>query len=246
MDRPRASGYDQYLHQHQQSSMGTTDGAYMGTTHQRCGKDVIPQKRWPYGPRRDREAPWAATTRKQGRRMSKPYKPQPRRAETRECYNCEKPEHLARTCKKPQRKEAAMRIRVCTTPWAGQPATTTCAGHIWAAKTPDGTYRYPRRDKRLRHDRSTKGLAILEKVEIKETDTRGTQVEEDYSDSTWIALDSKRPRGCHNWSHYDETWAPWESARKCRQLLEKQQEKLEKESMTLKATGRNEKKQKRA
>ena len=45
----------------------------------------------------------------QGRRMSKPYKPQPRRAETRECYNCGKPGHLARTCKKPQqeRKEVA-------------------------------------------------------------------------------------------------------------------------------------------
>jgi hypothetical protein len=25
-------------------------------------EDVIPQKRWPYGPRRDWEAPWAATT----------------------------------------------------------------------------------------------------------------------------------------------------------------------------------------
>jgi len=29
-----------------------------------------------------------------------------------------------------------------------------------------------------------KGLAILEKAEIKKTDTHGTQVEEDYSDST--------------------------------------------------------------
>jgi hypothetical protein len=33
-----------------------------------------------------------------------------------------------------------------------------------------------------------KRLAILKKAEIKETDTHRTQVEEDYSDSTWIAL----------------------------------------------------------
>ncbi len=38
---------------------------------------------------------------KQERRMSKPYKPQPQWAETCKCYNCGKPEHLARTCKKP-------------------------------------------------------------------------------------------------------------------------------------------------
>jgi len=41
--------------------------------------------------------------------MSKLYKPQLWWAETHECYNCEKPEHFARTCKKPQweRKEVA-------------------------------------------------------------------------------------------------------------------------------------------
>ncbi len=46
---------------------------------------------------------------KQEQRMSKPYKPQLWWAETHKCYNCEKPEHLARTCKKPQqeRKEVA-------------------------------------------------------------------------------------------------------------------------------------------
>jgi len=33
--------------------------------------------------------------------MSKLYKPQSQWAETHKCYNCEKPEHLARTCKKP-------------------------------------------------------------------------------------------------------------------------------------------------
>jgi hypothetical protein len=33
-----------------------------------------------------------------------------------------------------------------------------------------------------------KKLAILKKAEIKETNTHETQIEEDYSDSTWIAL----------------------------------------------------------
>ncbi len=37
---------------------------------------------------------------KQEQRMSKPYKPQSWWAKTCKCYNCEKPEHLARTCKK--------------------------------------------------------------------------------------------------------------------------------------------------
>jgi hypothetical protein len=45
-----------------------------------------------------------------------------------------------------------------------------------------------------------KGLAILKKAEIEETDTRGTQVEEDYSDSTWIALDSDAdPEDVDDW-----------------------------------------------
>jgi len=38
---------------------------------------------------------------KQEWRMSKPYKSQLWWAETHECFNCEKPEHLARICKKP-------------------------------------------------------------------------------------------------------------------------------------------------
>jgi len=46
------------------------------------------------------QQPWV----KQEQRMSKPYKPQFWWAETCECYNCEKPEHLARTCKKPQQE----------------------------------------------------------------------------------------------------------------------------------------------
>ncbi len=52
----------------------------------------------------------------------------------------------------------------------------------------DGAGWYPQRPKKGRNGYDTtgqpKGLAILEKAEIKETDTRGTQVEEDYSDST--------------------------------------------------------------
>jgi len=37
--------------------------------------------------------------------------------------------------------------------------------------------------KQLQHNRSTEGINI-KKAEIKETDTHGTQVEEDYSNST--------------------------------------------------------------
>jgi hypothetical protein len=38
--------------------------------------------------------------------------------------------------------------------------------------------------KQLQHNRSTKRLAILKKVKIKEINTHETQIEEDYSDST--------------------------------------------------------------
>jgi hypothetical protein len=52
----------------------------------------------------------------------------------------------------------------------------------------DGAGWYPQRPKKGRNGYDTtgrpKGLAILKKAEIKETDTHGTQVEEDYSDST--------------------------------------------------------------
>ena len=52
----------------------------------------------------------------------------------------------------------------------------------------DGAEWYPQKPEKGRNGYDTtgrpKGLAILKKAEIKETDTHGTQVEEDYSDST--------------------------------------------------------------
>ena len=45
-----------------------------------------------------------------------------------------------------------------------------------------------------------KGLAILKKVKIEETDTHRTQVEEDYSDSIWIALNlNADSKNVNNW-----------------------------------------------
>jgi hypothetical protein len=45
-----------------------------------------------------------------------------------------------------------------------------------------------------------KRLAILKKAEIKETNTHETQVEEDYSDSTWIALNlNANSKDVNNW-----------------------------------------------
>ncbi len=130
---------------------------------------------------------------KQERCMSKLYKPQHWWAETCKCYNCEKPEHLARTCKKPQqeRKEVA--------------ATNTCVVHdalSWTAcyddmcwthmSSKNGVRWYPQILKKGQNGYDTtgqlKGLAILKKAKIEETDTHETQVEEDYSNSIWIAL----------------------------------------------------------
>jgi len=142
---------------------------------------------------------------KQGQCMSKPYKPQPWWAETCKCYNCEKPEHLARTCKKPQweRKEVA--------------ATNTCVVHnalSWTVcyddmcwthmSSKDEAKWYPQRLKKKWNGYNTTGwlkeLAILKKVKIKETNTHKTQVEEDYSDSTWIALNlNTDPEDVNNW-----------------------------------------------
>ena len=132
---------------------------------------------------------------KQGRCMSKPYKPQPWQAETRKCYNCGKPEHLARTCKKPQwkRKEvAAMNKSIVhdALSW------TACYDDMcWThMSSKDGAGWYPQKLKKKQNSYDTtgqlKGLAILEKVEIEETDTHDAQIEEDYNDSTWMYLNS--------------------------------------------------------
>jgi len=126
---------------------------------------------------------------KQGRCMSKPYKPQPQWAETCECYNCEKPEHLARTCKKPQweRKEvAAMNTRVVhdALSWTAC-YDNMCWTHM-SSKDGAGWYSQILKKKQNGYDMTgqPKGLAILKKAKIKETNTHKTQVEEDYSDST--------------------------------------------------------------
>jgi hypothetical protein len=115
---------------------------------------------------------------------------------------------------------------------------------------------YPQRPKKGRNGYDTtgrpKGLAILKKAEIEETDTRGTQVEEDYSDSTWIALDSDAdPEDVDDWevdmglkTRYEH---PENQRREMRQqLLERQQEELKKESMTLRSNRKKRKKQKHA
>jgi len=176
---------------------------------------------------------------KQGRCMSKPYKPQPRWAETRECYNCEKPEHLARTCKKPQqeRKEVAA---TDTHVVHNALSWTACYDNMcWThMSSKDEAEWYPQILKKRQNDYNTtgrlKGLAILKKAKIKETDTHGTQIEEDYSDSTWIALNlDANSEDVNNWEvnmglktrhEYPENQR-WEMRQ---QLLERQQKELKK------------------
>jgi len=176
---------------------------------------------------------------KQGRRMSKPYKPQPWWAETRECYNCEKPRHLARTCKKPQqeRKEvAATNTRVVHNALSW----TACYNNMcWThMSSKDEAEWYPQKPTKKQNGYDTtgwpKGLAILKKAKIKETNTHGTQVEEDYSDSTWTALNlNTDSEDVNNWEvdmglktrHEHPENQRWETRQ---QLLERQQKELKK------------------
>jgi len=182
---------------------------------------------------------------KQERCMSKPYKPQTWWAETHKCYNCEKPKHLARTCKKPQweRKEVA--------------ATNTCVVHdalSWTVcydnmcwthmSSKDRAEWYPQKLKKGQNGYDTtgrpKGLAILKKAEIKETNTHGTQVEKDYDNSTWMALNlNANSEDVDNWKvnmrlktrhEYPENQR-WEMRQ---QLLKKQQKELKKKVNDLK------------
>jgi len=182
---------------------------------------------------------------KQGRCMSKPYKPQPQWVETCKCYNCEKPEHLARTCKKPQqeRKEVA--------------ATNTCVVHnalSWTVcyddmcwthmSSKDRAEWYSQILKKKQNGYDTTGrlkeLAILKKAEIKETDTHGTQVEEDYDDSTWIALNlNADSKDVDNWEVNMKLKTRYEHPENQRwemhqQLLERQQKELKKKVNDLK------------
>jgi len=176
---------------------------------------------------------------KQEQRMSKPYKPQPQWAKTHKCYNCEKPEHLARTCKKPQqeRKEVAAtntHIVHNALSW------TVCHDNIcWThMSSKDRAEWYSQEFKKEQNSYNTtdwlKRLAILKKVKIEETDTCRTQIEEDYSDSIWIALNSNADsKDVDNWEvdmrlkmRYEHSENQhWEM---CQQLLKKQQKELKK------------------
>ncbi len=176
--------------------------------------------------------------------MNKLYKPQSQWAETCECYNCEKPEHLVRTCKKSQweRKEVA--------------AMNTCVVHDTLSKTvcydnmcwthmssKDRAEWYSQKLKKEQNSYNTtdqsKRLTILKKVKIKETNTHKTQVEEDYSDSTWINLNlNADSKDVNNWEvdmrlkikHKHSENQHWEM---CQQLLKKQKEKLKKKVSNL-------------
>ncbi len=130
---------------------------------------------------------------KQEQCMSKFYKPQSQWAETCKCYNCEKLKHLARTCKKPQwEKKEVTAINTCvvhnTLSW------TVCYDNMcWThMSSKDEVKWYSQRLKKEQNDYDItdqlKRLAILKKAEIKEINTHETQVEKDYSDSIWIAL----------------------------------------------------------
>jgi len=181
------------------------------------------------------QQPWV----KQEWRMSKPYKPQPWWAETHECYNCEKLKHLARTCKKPQqeRKEvAATNTRVVhdALSW------TVCYDNMcWThMSSKDKAEWYSQKLKKKQNGYNMTGrlkeLAILKKAEIKEINTHETQVEEDYSDSTWMALNlNVNSEDVDNWEvdmrlkmkhEYSEN-QHWEMRQ---QLLERQQKELKK------------------
>ncbi len=160
---------------------------------------------------------------KQERCMSKLYKPQSWWVKTHKCYNCEKLRHLARTCKKSQRKRKeveAMNTHIVHNALSW----TVCYDNMcWAhMSSKDEAEWYSQKLKKKQNGYNTtgwpKGLAILKKVKIKETDTHGTQIEENYSNSTWTALNLNRLRRCwqlrSQHKTQNEIWALWESALK--------------------------------
>jgi len=182
---------------------------------------------------------------KQEQCMSKLYKPQSWWAKTYECYNCEKLKHLARTCKKPQqeRKEVtatdthivhnALSWTVCYDNMCWTHMSSKHKVKWYSQKLMKRWNGYDTTDQ-------SKRLAILKKAEIKEINTHRTQIEEDYSDSTWIVLNSDTDsKDVNKWEvnirlktrHEHSENQHWEM---CQQLLEKQQEKLEKRVNDLK------------
>ncbi len=182
---------------------------------------------------------------KQEQCMSKLYKPQLWWAETCECYNCEKLKHLARTCKKPQqeRKEvAATNIHVVHNALSW----TVCYDNMcWThMSSKDKAEWYSQKLKKKQNSYNTtgwlKGLAILKKAEIKETNTHETQIEEDYSDSIWIVLNlNTNSKNVDNWEvdmrlkmRYEHSENQRQEMRQ--QLLKRQQKELKKEVNDLK------------
>ncbi len=177
--------------------------------------------------------------------MSKPYKPQLWWAETHKCYNCEKLRHLARTCKKPQweRKEVAA-MNTCIVHDAL--SWTACYNNMcWThMSSKDRAEWYPQILKKRQNGYNTtgwsKGLAILKKAKIKETNTHETQVEEDYSDSTWIALNlNANSEDINNWEVDMRLKMRYEHPENQRwemhqQLLKRQQRELKKKVDDLK------------
>ncbi len=182
---------------------------------------------------------------KQEQCMSKFYKPQLWWVKTHKCYNCEKLRHLARTCKKPQweRKEVTAtdtHIVHDALSW------TACYDNMcWThMSSKDRAKWYSQILKKGQNSYNMTGwlkrLAILKKAKIKETDTHRTQVEEDYSDSTWIALNSDaNSKDVDNWEvnmklkmrhEYPENQR-WEMRQ---QLLKRQQKELKKKVNDLK------------
>ncbi len=142
---------------------------------------------------------------KQEQCMSKLYKPQHWWAETYKCYNCEKLKHLARTCKKSQweRKEVAA-MNTCivhdTLSW------TVCYDNMcWThMSSKDEVKWYSQKPKKEQNSYDITGqskkLTILKKVKIKEINTHRTQIEEDYSNSIWIALNlNANSKDVNNW-----------------------------------------------
>jgi len=171
--------------------------------------------------------------------MSKPYKPQPWWAETHKCYNCEKLKHLARTCKKPQqeRKEvAAMNTHIVhdVLSW------TVCYDNMcWThMSSKDRAKWYSQKLKKKQNGYNTTGwskrLVILKKAEIKEINTHRTQVEKDYSDSIWTALNlNANSEDVNNWEVNMRLKTRYEHSENQRwemrqQLLERQQKELKK------------------
>lgn len=144
-----------------------------------------------------------------GRQKRRFDKPQPRREETRECFNCEKTEHLARTCKKSQKEKkdlatAKKNNSVMHDASAHDSLTWTacyddeCWTHL-SSKQRSGWYsQKPRGKKREEYDTTSserletiireENLDAIEidTKEVEEIDTREAQKQEN---NTWMYLD---------------------------------------------------------